>query len=146
MHEIETLRWGLFAVLELVRLPCAIANAQIALRVGKIMRSAQGDYRGAVLAAIRCGGDTDTVAAITGAIAGTGTGESGIPAKWLERLREWPRTIGWMRRLGERLARTRDSGIGEAAAPVSLPALLFRNVVFLGVVLTHGFHRLLQPY
>lgn len=40
-----------------------------------------GNYREAVLAAIECGGDTDTVAAITGAIVGAGTGLDGLPTE-----------------------------------------------------------------
>ena len=106
------------------------------------------DYRGAVLAAIECGGDTDTVAAITGAIAGAGTGKGGIPPPWLDRLVEWPRTPAWMERLGELLAKR-----AAAQAPYLGPApvagagkLFLRNVFFLGVVLAHGFRRLLPPY
>ena len=37
------------------------------------------DYAGAVQAVIRCGGDTDTTAAIAGAIVGARVGRSGIP-------------------------------------------------------------------
>ena len=40
------------------------------------------DYRGAVQTAIRCGGDTDTVAAITGAIVGARVGVGGVPEAW----------------------------------------------------------------
>ncbi len=106
------------------------------------------DYRGAVLAAIECGGDTDTVAAITGAIAGAGTGKEGIPALWLDRLVEWPRTVLWMERLGALLAKRAAT---QAPCTDPLPAagagkLLLRNLFFLFVVLAHGFRRLFPPY
>jgi poly(ADP-ribose) glycohydrolase ARH3 len=44
------------------------------------------DLRGAVLFAIQMGGDTDTVAAMTGAIAGARCGEVGVPHSWAHRL------------------------------------------------------------
>ena len=106
------------------------------------------DYRCAVLAAIECGGDTDTVAAITGAIAGAGTGKEGIPAPWLDCLVEWPRTILWMERLGALLAK-RTATQAPCADPVPSAGagkLLLRNLFFLCVVLVHGFRRLLPPY
>lgn len=107
-----------------------------------------GDYRGAVLAAIECGGDTDTVAAITGAIAGAGCGPDAIPAPWLEKLAEAPRGVAWMRALGLQLAKTRANYIGLIGGlpPVGLAALTWRQAKFLLVVLLHGFRRLLPPY
>jgi hypothetical protein len=45
------------------------------------------DYEDAVLSAVLLGKDTDTMAAIAGAIAGARWGEEGIPAKWLRGLR-----------------------------------------------------------
>lgn len=54
------------------------------------------DCRAAVLAAVRCGGDTDTTGAIAGALVGVGVGPAGIPGDWLEALREWPAPwTGW---------------------------------------------------
>jgi len=107
-----------------------------------------GDYRGAVLAAIECGGDTDTVAAITGAIAGAGVGKDGIPAEWLARLAEWPRTVQWMEQLAALLARriAGEMPIAERPPWARATKLLLRNVFFLAVVLAHGVRRLLPPY
>ncbi|MEU8974278.1 ADP-ribosylglycohydrolase family protein [Streptomyces monashensis] len=45
-----------------------------------------GSYEEAVRAAIDLGGDTDTVAAVTGALAGAVYGLSAIPARWTEPL------------------------------------------------------------
>ena len=104
------------------------------------------DYRRAVLAVIGCGGDTDTTAAIVGALVGGAVGPDGIPAEWRAALWEWPRTLDWMTRLGGQLA-----GVCTTAHPqhpLSLPflPLLARNLFFAAVILAHGFRRLLPPY
>jgi ADP-ribosylglycohydrolase len=44
----------------------------------------------AVHAAVRAGNDTDTVAAIAGALAGARWGVSGIPAGYLSAVHGWP--------------------------------------------------------
>ncbi len=104
------------------------------------------DYRAAILAVIACGGDTDTTAAITGAIIGAGVGRTGIPPDWLARVWEWPRGVLWMTQLGERLAEACERG--ERGEPLRAPiaGILARNILFLAVVLAHGFRRLLPPY
>ncbi len=104
------------------------------------------DYRGAVTAVIRCGGDTDTTAAIVGAIVGVRVGKEGIPDEWLSSLAEWPRTVDWMTRLASQL--TDVSETRAAQVPLGLPVLplLARNFLFAVVVLAHGCRRLLPPY
>ena len=94
-------------------------------------------------AVIECGGDTDSTGAIVGGIVGAAVGKEGIPAPWLERLCEWPRSVGWMEQLGEQLGSSLES-----APPRRLPgfAVLLRNFFFLAVVLFHGFRRLVPPY
>lgn len=103
-------------------------------------------YRDAVLAVIRCGGDTDTAAAITGAIAGAGCGRRGLPAEWLGQLVEWPRNVAWMDQLAHRLAECRTESFPGGQLPVSTVALLVRNLFFMAVVLAHGVRRMLPPY
>jgi len=49
-----------------------------------------GSLRGALVAAVRAGNDTDTVAAITGALAGAYYGGSAVPFAWRRRLHGWP--------------------------------------------------------
>jgi len=49
------------------------------------------DPREAVRFAICVGGDTDTIAAMTGALSGARCGEAELPAVWTERLEEGPR-------------------------------------------------------
>lgn len=107
------------------------------------------DFRKAIETAVRMGGDTDTTAAIVGALAGIRVGASGIPEDWLHRLVEWPRTVTWIRALGFRLAVSfQDSPREGFPGPLPLfwPGLLPRNLSFLAVVLAHGFRRLLPPY
>ena len=91
-----------------------------------------------------CGGDTDTVAAITGAIAGAGGGAEAIPPQWLARLAESPRDVTWMKAVALRLAEVRANYIGQGGVPE--PLVLYRNLKFLVVVLLHGLRRLLPPY
>lgn len=106
----------------------------------------QTDYRSAIIDVVRCGGDTDTTAAILGGIIGSRVGRVGIPDEWLHRLWDWPRTARWMEQLGGRLAEVLHRGIGQEALPLSLPGLFMRNILFLLVILGHGFRRLLPPY
>jgi ADP-ribosylglycohydrolase len=104
------------------------------------------DYRSALLEIVRCGGDTDTTAAILGGIVGAGVGQAGIPPEWLASLWEWPRTVRWMEELGRRLAGVVSEGVGQPALPLSFWGVFARNLFFLVVVLLHGFRRLLPPY
>lgn len=99
------------------------------------------DFRAAVESAATLGGDTDTVAAIVGALAGANLGPEAIPGDWLQGLRDWPRSVAWLRRLA-------DAAADGSAGPVGLfwPGIPFRNLLFAAIVLSHGVRRLLPPY
>lgn len=105
----------------------------------------RGDFAAILRNVIACGGDTDTVAAIAGGIGGSEVGEGGLPVRWVQDICDWPRSMSYIRHVAESLeARMRDD-------PVSIPQLfapmiLLRNVVFLLIVILHGFRRLLPPY
>ena len=105
-----------------------------------------GDYRQALTAVFDCGGDTDTVGAIVGALAGATVGEQGISEAWRTGVADWPRSLPLLRILAERLAAGAVSG--QPASPVRYcwPAIPARNLAFLLIVLAHGFRRLLPPY
>jgi len=105
-----------------------------------------GDFRRALESALDCGGDTDTVGAITGALAGASVGEEGIPKPWLEGLADWPRSRGLLLQLGDRLAQQKLNGDPQEPVNYFWPGLLLRNLLFLVMVLLHGFRRLLPPY
>lgn len=101
----------------------------------------RGDFEMAVRSVIQCGGDTDTVAAITGAICGAETGEPGIPRAWIDGICDWPRSVNHIRRVAEALAS------GNRHAPQYFwPAVPLRNLFFLVIVILHGFRRMLPPY
>ena len=100
-----------------------------------------GNYRATIEEVIRAGGDTDTVAAIAGALAGATTGLSGIPEEWREGLLDWPHSKKYIAALGMRCS---DN---EQAVSLGFSFFLFpRNILFLIIVLLHGFRRLLPPY
>lgn len=99
------------------------------------------DFEKGLLETIRAGGDTDTAGAIFGGIVGARAGKQGIPAPWLHNIIEWPRTIDWIERLGDAVS------VNESDSPRYFrPGILIRNLLFLIVVLLHGFRRLLPPY
>ena len=64
-----------------------------------------GSFEKAVEAAIFLGGDTDTIAAMTGAISGAALGERQIPERWLQRVRETTYTPDKVRKTGFELYR-----------------------------------------
>jgi ADP-ribosylglycohydrolase len=65
-------------------------------------------FRNALEGAVRAGRDTDTVAAITGQLAGAAFGESAVPDGWRDVVHGWP---GWT---GQALA-DRGRAVAEAA-------------------------------
>ena len=104
------------------------------------------DYRTAVQECIRCGGDTDTVAGIAGALVGIRVGKAGIPAAWIDGIIDWPLTPGLIDRLGHRLAESDWLRIPQHPVPMARWAVLPRNFLFLLIVLAHVARRLLPPY
>ena len=104
-----------------------------------------GEYGKTVQSVIELGGDTDTTAAIAGALAGAAVGAEGIPRWWINELTEWPRSVEWMARLAGRLAAMKDGG-SPGPEPLFWPGVVPRNVLFLLVVLAHGFRRPFPPW
>jgi ADP-ribosyl-[dinitrogen reductase] hydrolase len=99
------------------------------------------DYRNAVMTVIRCGGDTDTTAAMVGGIVGATVGTAGIPSAWLSALRDWPNSLTSMRALAQRFA-----SCEPVVVRTPFFAALMRNVFFIGVVCVHVLRRGLPPY
>ncbi len=96
------------------------------------------DVRAAVESVVLLGGDTDTTGAIVGAL--VGAGGAAVPADWLGGIAEWPRSVGWVRRLGGRLS------TGGRPLPLFWPGLAVRNAAFALIVVGHGLRRLLPPW
>lgn len=106
----------------------------------------QGNFRDTVEAAVCLGGDSDTVGAIAGALAGAQLGSGSIPEAWVAGLAEWPCTVAWMDTLARTLSELAQDGRSGSRPGLSPLLLMTRNFVFLVVVLVHGFRRLLPPY
>lgn len=104
------------------------------------------DIKNAIISVIKCGGDTDTAAAITGGIIGSALGKESIPENWIDNIMEWPQSIHWMEKLSFQLSTCTNTQ--TKAKPIKLPlwGILPRNLLFLIIVLLHGLRRLLPPY
>ena len=109
-------------------------------------RRHQDDYRAGMEEILAAGGDTDTTAAIVGAIIGAGVGRQGIPGEWLTGIAEWPRSVAWMANLGESLSRPLEGDQTVRAPSLFVPGVAVRNVAFTTVVLIHALRRLVPPY
>jgi ADP-ribosyl-[dinitrogen reductase] hydrolase len=105
-----------------------------------------GDFRATLEGALDCGGDTDTVGAIVGALAGATVGAAGIPEPWLRGIIDWPRSVRLLRKVADRLENQLHTASPSGEVSYFWPAVLPRNVFFLLVVLVHGFRRLAPPY
>jgi hypothetical protein len=106
----------------------------------------RGSFRDGVMEVIRCGGDTDTTAAITGGLLGATSAKGPSRANGSTGSSNGPHGIKWMRRLGTNLAASRASSERCSLPTVSFLGVIPRNVMFLTIVLAHGFRRLLPPY
>jgi ADP-ribosylglycohydrolase len=105
------------------------------------------DFQAVVSNAVLLGGDTDSVGAIAGAIAGAGCGADAIPASWKRQLAEWPRDIAWMRGLSEKLKNQARATSNKSVRSPSLRwgRTLIRNLIF-GVVVIVLFMRRFIPF
>ena len=98
------------------------------------------DYRAGIQEIIKAGGDTDTTAAILGAIIGARVGVTGIPTAWIDKIMEWPRSIAWIKALGHALEKQ------DQCPSYFVPGVILRNAFFLILILAHGFRRMAPPY
>lgn len=101
--------------------------------------------REAVVAAIECGGDSDTTGAIAGAIAGARLGPETIPREWLTDWVDFPITMTYLRHLADELTEMLEGRVGVAPSFAwwKVPA---RNLLFLAILLAHVGRRILPPY
>lgn len=104
------------------------------------------DFRTAMVNTLECGGDTDAVGAILGALIGAVVGRQGIPRDWLDAICDWPRSVSFIERVATTLAEQRGTQTSREPVPWFWPGLIPRNVLFLAIVLSHGFRRLAPPY
>ncbi len=97
------------------------------------------DFRKVIHSIVSLGGDTDTVAAIAGAMCGAAHGTENIPSLWIKNIKEWPCSTSDLTQLAE--AVTTKSKLRVRAR--WSPFLIIRNIFFLIIVLLHGFSRLI---
>ncbi|MFV8750390.1 ADP-ribosylglycohydrolase family protein [Nannocystaceae bacterium ST9] len=93
------------------------------------------DPRVAIEAGVRLGGDTDTVAALVGALIGGRLGAEALPREWIAGIVDWPVDVALLHRLA-------DAVVGFGRAPRQrVLASVVRNLAMLGVVLGHALAR-----
>ena len=85
----------------------ASADACEAVAAALYSALAHDCFEAAVSFAVRLGGDTDTVAAMAGAVAGARDGRGAIPARWLGELEDSHHGRSHVHNLAERLCRAR---------------------------------------
>jgi poly(ADP-ribose) glycohydrolase ARH3 len=88
------------------------SSATDSVPVAVVAAGRASSFEEAVTTAIRCGGDTDTTAAMAGAIAGARFGASAIPSRWLDALEDG----AYGRRHVDELARELAARAGGAAS------------------------------
>ena len=93
-----------------------------------------GDFRATLNSVLNLGGDTDTVGAISGALAGATVGEDGIPKEWVENILEYPRTVGVLRQVADKLA---DENADSKPIKYFWPAIPARNIFMAIIVFCH---------
>jgi len=98
------------------------------------------DFLSTVSEIIAAGGDTDTTAAIAGALCGACGGVNRIPKVWIAGVKEWPTSLQQLRSLAQALTDRQPMRVRRKWSPM----LLLRNLMFLTVVLFHGFARLVR--
>lgn len=113
------------------------AYHSVPLALGAWLRH-RGDPRACFQAILRCGGDTDTIGAIAGALLGVDGGPACFPSSWGDRVIGWPLS---MERLGA--AARALAVLGSRPIRWWWPFQPIRNLVFLLIILAHGFRRLL---
>lgn len=104
------------------------------------------NFRSALVSALGCGGDADTVGAIVGALSGATRGKDYIPDEWLGAIWEWPRSRKIIERIADRLALQKLSGQRAGQVRYFWLGQIPRNLLFFCTVLVHGFRRLFPPF
>lgn len=102
-----------------------------------------GDYQKGIEAIILAGGDSDTTAAILGALMGMSIDSSkDIPKEWLDGIHNAPMSVNKLVQMSEAVNNQNIAQIPK----ISWGLQLFKNIGLLAIVLLHGFRRLLPPY
>ncbi len=101
-----------------------------------------GNFRDTVTSVLNLGGDTDTTGAIAGALAGASCGASRIPRDWITHIREMPRDCWRLRQIANAIT-GQIQGNPAKCVKYFYPLIVIRNLIFVIIVLIHGFFRIL---
>ena len=104
------------------------------------------DFVQAAAALVRCGGDTDSTAALLGIWMGAHLGEQVVPDALLARLKDPLARPDAMRALAAATARAVQSATPQPVRRPLYPLRLGRNLLFLALVIAHLLRRALPPY
>jgi len=99
-----------------------------------------------ILACIRCGGDTDTVASIAGSLSGAYLGFERLPTRLGDRMIDYPFSYSRLSSLSAGLVNLESSRSSECWLGLRWLLMPFRNIGLLIIVLLHGIRRLAPPY
>lgn len=104
------------------------------------------DFHSVVTELIRCGGDTDSTAAIGGAIAGAGLGPAGLDKDWVIGIWDLTKSPARTTALAAAITDAMESGVATKPPRTSLFFDLISNGLFLLAVMVHVLRRALPPY
>ncbi|WP_010243072.1 ADP-ribosylglycohydrolase family protein [Acetivibrio cellulolyticus] len=108
--------------------------------------SYKGDFKGSIIEMIRCGGDTDTTAAILGSILGASVTVAGIPEDLRKDIYLFPYSMKYIEDISQVLG-NRNKAISEIKIKEPFWGLsLCRNLIFMPVIIFYVIRRMLPPY
>lgn len=90
------------------------------------------DAERAISEVISAGGDSDSTAAVTGALVGCRVGEDGLPLRWRSGIADWPVNVPSLRSAAQAALS------GSRPPRTSLAHMLFRNLVTMPIVVAHA--------
>ncbi|MFN3691055.1 MAG: ADP-ribosylglycohydrolase family protein, partial [Fimbriimonadales bacterium] len=103
-------------------------------------------FEEAVQSLIRCGGDTDSMAALLGIWMGAQWGAECIPEPWQRQLKDPISRPAQLRVVAQCVVEALRQQAPLPAPRPLFPVRLLRNLMFLALVLAHVGRRLLPPY
>ncbi|MCO7226737.1 ADP-ribosylglycohydrolase family protein [Pleionea sp. CnH1-48] len=95
---------------------------------------------------ILAGGDTDTSAAILGAILGASPKADFPPMKICRQVVDWPVSVESLNKTSEQLSQVIEKDTAASVPWLFGPLVVLRNMIMLMIVIGHGLRRLLPPY
>jgi len=107
-----------------------------------------GSFRDTVCLAASAGGDTDTIAAIAGALSGALNGVEAIPKQWLEGLERAPGAgrASYVCGLAASLHQAAITGLQQPRLPLSLASIGRARVEFYSLLIVHVLLRIVWRF